>query len=364
MTATAEDVVVSLVARLRAHGVTVPVGSTIAFATALAEVGAAHRQPAYWAGRATLVHDPADVAAYDDAFNATFGDGPVPADALPHLDVTLLIDGDDDADVAADGLEAGPSLALRWSAQEALVDKDFAACSPEELAEAQALMAGLRIAAAPMAARRRHPARRGELDLGATHRRALRTGGEPLRLARRAQGRRARSLVLLCDVSGSMEPYARVLVRFGQVAVRGRRRTEVFTLGTRCTRITRELGSHDADAALASATAAVQDWSGGTRLGEGLRSFNDGWGVRGLARGALVVILSDGWDRGDADLLGEQMARLGRVAHEIVWVNPLRAQPGFAPIAGGMAAALPHIDRLVEGHSLRSLAALAEGLAS
>lgn len=364
MSATAEDVVVSLVARLRTLGVTAPVGSTIAFATALAEVGAARRQDAYWAGRATLVHDPADVAAYDDAFRSTFGAVSEDADTTPELDVTLLIDGDEDREGATDGIEVGPSITLRWSAQEALVDKDFAACSPEELAEAQVLMAGLRVAAAPVAARRRRPARRGELDLGATHRRALRTAGEPIQLAHRARGSRARSLILLCDVSGSMEPYARVLVRFGHVAVSGRRRTEVFTLGTRCTRITRELRSHDADAALASATAAVQDWSGGTRLGEGLRSFNDGWGVRGLARGAVVVILSDGWDRGDADLLGEQMGRLSRVAHQTVWVNPLMAQPGFAPIAGGMAAALPYVDRLVEGHSLRSLAALAEGLAA
>jgi len=363
MTAGPLEVVVSLVATMRQLGVAVPVGSTVAFAIALAEVGADDRLRAYWAGRATLVHDPVDVAAFDAAFDAAFGAGAGTDPAAPDAEVeaVLLVDSDE---VAADGLEAGPSLTVRWSAQEALLDKDFAACSPDELAEAQGLMADLRVAVPPKTARRRRPARRGELDLRATHRRALRTGGEPLRLAHRRRGPRSGRLVLLCDISGSMEPYARVLVRFGHVAVSGGARTEVFTLGTRCTRITRELRSHDADAALASASAAVEDWSGGTRLGEGLRSFNDGWGVRGLARGAVVVILSDGWDRGDAHLLGEQMARLGRVAQRIVWVNPLKAQPGFAPVAQGMAAALPHVDRLVEGHSLRSLAALAEVLAS
>jgi uncharacterized protein with von Willebrand factor type A (vWA) domain len=157
-----------------------------------------------------------------------------------------------------------------------------------------------------------------------------------------------------------MEPYARGLVRFAHAAVVGRTRVEAFTLGTRCTRITRELRSRDPDVALRAAAAAVDDWSGGTRLGDGLQAFNDQWGVAGLARGATVVILSDGWDRGDPEVLGEQVARLHRVAHRVIWVNPLMAGPGFAPIARGMAAALPHVDELVEGHSLRSLEALAE----
>jgi uncharacterized protein with von Willebrand factor type A (vWA) domain len=170
-------------------------------------------------------------------------------------------------------------------------------------------------------------------------------------------------VVLLCDVSGSMEAYARALVRFGHVAVVGRANVEVFTLGTRCTRITRQLRSRDPDAALDAAAGVVDDWSGGTRLGDGLRTFNDTWGVRGLARGAVVVILSDGWDRGDPAVLGEQVQRLQRVAHRLVWVNPLKASPGFAPIAQGMAAALPHVDELVEGHSLASLEALAEVIA-
>jgi uncharacterized protein with von Willebrand factor type A (vWA) domain len=157
-----------------------------------------------------------------------------------------------------------------------------------------------------------------------------------------------------------MDPYARALVRFLHAAVIGRGGVEAFALGTRLTRITRELGSRDPDAALQRAAVAVTDWSGGTRLGEGLREFNDRWGTRGTARGAVVVILSDGWDRGDPAVLAEQMARLARVSHRIVWVNPLKAAPGYAPLARGMAAALPYVDEFVEGHSLAALERLAE----
>jgi uncharacterized protein with von Willebrand factor type A (vWA) domain len=169
-------------------------------------------------------------------------------------------------------------------------------------------------------------------------------------------------LVLLVDVSGSMEPYARALTRFAHAAVASRKRgqVEVFAVGTRVTRITRELATHDPDQALRRAADAVTDWAGGTRLGEGLRRFNDRWGVRGIGRGAVVVILSDGWDRGDPEVLGAELARLHRVAYRVVWVNPLKATPGYAPLARGMAAALPHVDEFVEGHSVASLEALAE----
>jgi len=166
--------------------------------------------------------------------------------------------------------------------------------------------------------------------------------------------------VLLCDVSGSMQPYARALLRFLHAAVVGRGRVEAFALGTRLTRITRELSSRDPDAALSGAARAVLDMAGGTRLGEGLRAFNDRWGVRGMARGAVVVVLSDGWDRGDPAALAGQMARLHRVAFRVVWVNPLKASPGYAPLARGMAAALPYVDAFVEGHSLASLEQLVE----
>lgn len=155
-----------------------------------------------------------------------------------------------------------------------------------------------------------------------------------------------------------MEPYARAFVRFLHAAVVGRTRVEAFALGTRLTRVTRELAARDPDAAITAAARRVVDWSGGTRLGECLREFNDRWGVRGMARGATVVILSDGWDRGAPEALVEQMIRLRRVAHSIVWVNPLKASPGYAPLAQGMAAALPYVDEFVEGHSLAALETL------
>jgi hypothetical protein len=160
-----------------------------------------------------------------------------------------------------------------------------------------------------------------------------------------------------------MEPYTRALLRFVHAAVAGRSKVQPFALGTRLTRLTRDLSTRDPDAALRAAARRVPDWSGGTRLGEGLREFNDRWGVRGMARGAIVVLLSDGWDRGDPDVLAREMARLGRVAHRVVWVNPLKASPGYAPLTRGMVAALPHVDRFIEGHSLRSLESLAEVVA-
>jgi uncharacterized protein with von Willebrand factor type A (vWA) domain len=163
----------------------------------------------------------------------------------------------------------------------------------------------------------------------------------------------------LLDISGSMEPYARALLRFVHAAVAGRQRVEAFAIGTRLTRMTRELSTRDPDVALRAAATRVLDWSGGTRLGESLRRFNDEWGVRGMARGAIVVVLSDGWDRGDPDVLAEQMARLSRVVYRLVWVNPLKVTPGYAPLARGMAAALPYVDEFVEGHSLDALERLA-----
>jgi uncharacterized protein with von Willebrand factor type A (vWA) domain len=177
-------------------------------------------------------------------------------------------------------------------------------------------------------------------------------------------GERPRRLVLLLDVSGSMEPYSRAFLRFVHAAVVGRTKVEAFALGTRLTRMTKQLRTHDPDAALARAADAVVDFAGGTRLGDTIRRFNDEWGVRGMARGSIVVILSDGWDRGDPAELGAEMARLHRVAFRVVWVNPLKASPGYAPLAQGMAAALPHVDEFIEGHSLASLEELAKVIAA
>jgi hypothetical protein len=361
-----ERAIVGFTRLLRATGLDVPVGSTLVFARAVAEVGIDSRDAVYWAGHATLVRRPEDIATYDRAFAAwwdrTVVIAPAPA---PSAELTLAFDTDDGPppDEGDDGEgEDTPAVTVRYSPAEVLRHRDFSTYTPDEHAQAQRLMADLRLAGALRRSRRARASHRrtGPPDLRRTVRRALRAGGEPIDRAFVEPGERPRRLVLLCDVSGSMEAYARALVRFLHAAVVSRGRVEAFAIGTRLTRLTRDLSTHDPDAALAAAARRVVDWSGGTRLGEGLRAFNDEWGVRGLARGAIVVILSDGWDRGDPELLAEQMQRLHRVAHKVVWVNPLKASPGFAPLARGMAAALPHVDEFVEGHSLASLEQLAE----
>jgi uncharacterized protein len=353
---------------LRKAGLTVPVGSVLGFTEALGEVGVEQRATVYWAGRATLVRRPEDLDLYDRCF-AVFWDRRRAnvADAEPTEPVQVLLEidtGEEGDDPGAD--EAPPSdaesITLRFSATEVLRHKDFAACTPAELAEAQRLMSQLRIGGSLRRCRRLVPARRerGRPDLRRTVRTALRAGGEPIRRRYLEQGERPRRLVLLLDVSGSMEPYARALIRFVHAAVAGRQRVEAFALGTRLTRVTRELNTRDPDLAVGRAADRVMDWSGGTRLGECLRAFNDQWGVRGMARGAVVVVLSDGWDRGDPQVLAEQLARLQRVAFRVVWVNPLKVTPGYAPLARGMAAALPYVDEFVEGHSVAALEHLAE----
>ena len=351
---------------LRALGLDVTAGSTVAYAEALAAAGIGRRASVYWAGRATLVHRPEAVPAYDRAF-AAFWEGAATGVEPAAPDVPLALASDAPGEPDSGEVAGGPLQAVRWSPAEVLRTRDFASYSTAEFEEARRVMRDLRLAGALRRSRRLRPVRRARRharpDLRRTVRRSLRAGGEPIERAALVPTRRPRRVVLLCDVSGSMEPYARAILRFLHAAVAGRARVEAFALGTRLTRITRELSSRDPDAALAAAAGRVPDWSGGTRIGAGIREFNDRWGVRGMARGAVVVVVSDGWDRGDPEQLGEQMARLARVAYRVVWVNPLKASPGFAPVAGGMAAALPHVDEFVEGHSLASLEHLAAVIA-
>jgi hypothetical protein len=237
--------------------------------------------------------------------------------------------------------------------------------SGAELDEMHALMARVRVRLAHRRTRRRvaSGSGRSSFDLRSTVRRAARSGGEVLVFESRRRKSRPRRLVAICDVSGSMDPYARELVRFLHVCVVGRPEVEAFALGTRLTRLTRQLAGHDADTALVLVAGEVPDWAGGTRLGEGLRAFNDRYGIRGMARGATVLICSDGIDRGDPDLLAGELARLRRVAHRIVWVNPLQATPGYQPTARGMAAALPYLDDFLPGHSLDALVEVASTVA-
>ncbi len=365
-----DRVAVAFVRTLRGSGLAVDPGATVTFARALAAVGMGDRDSVYWAGRATLVRRPEDIGDYERGFAMLFGNAAPPTmihGEASEEEVVIAYDlpGGDPA-VEPDPVDADvPVQPVRYSPAEVLRHRDFATYTPAEHAEARRLMADLRFVGGMRRSRRAWSSRRkrGRPELRRTVRQSLRTGGEPIRRAFTTPSERPRRLVFLCDVSGSMEPYARALVRFLHTVVIARGRVEAFALGTRLTRITRELSSRDPDAALAAATRRVHDWSGGTRLGDGIRSFNEEWGMRGMARGATVVVISDGWERGDAGELGEQMARLHRVAHRVVWVNPLKGTEGYAPLAAGMAAALPFVDEFVEGHSLAALEGLAEVLA-
>lgn len=359
---TAERMAVAFGRVLRGAGLRVPLDSVVTFVQCLDAVGITDRNRVYWAAHTAMVRRPEDREAFNVAF-AVFWDR-ISAGEDPHhiAEETVSLAADSDDAEGDDSTErSDDSISLRFSAVETLSKKDFATYSDSELAEAQRLMQRLRFVGSPRRSLRlRHSrSRRAQVDVRRTVRSSFAHLGEPVRRQWRAPSERMRRLVVLLDVSGSMEPYARAFLRFMHAAMVGRQRVEAFTLGTRLTRITRELSHRDPDKALARTSQQVADWSGGTRIGECLRMFNDRWGVRGLARGAIVVVLSDGWDRGNPDVLGEQMQRLSRVAHRVVWVNPLKVTPGYAPLARGMAAALPHVDAFVEGHSLEALEHLA-----
>jgi uncharacterized protein with von Willebrand factor type A (vWA) domain len=360
------DVLVGFARTLRHAGVPATADRVPALLAAVAALDAADPAGVYWAGRLTLCSEPDDLPVYDAAFEAYFGGRrPRPGlpralpirPALPGVSVPFGTAGENDE-------EPTEIRQLAASPNEVLRHRDVAELSTVEREEARRLVALLAPATAPRRSRRYRPARRGTVDVHRTVRAALRQAGEPTRLARRRRRTRPRRLVLLLDVSGSMSPYADALLRFGHAAVRRRPTlTEVFTLGTRLTRVTRALRHRDPDAALRAAGAAIPDWHGGTRLADALRAFLDRWGQRGTARGAVVVICSDGWEFGDPADLAAQLHRLSRLAYRLVWVNPHRGKPGYAPLAGGMAAALPYLDDFVAGHSLAALEELVEVIA-
>jgi len=261
-----------------------------------------------------------------------------------------------------DGGEIEVPLALA-SDEERLAGRSFDSLEPYELAQLYRLMSRLHLAAPLRRTRRYERGRRGErIDMRRTLRTSLRTGGDPIRLARRRRRIAPRRLVLLCDISGSMEPYARAYLQFLTCAAGSGPDAEAFVFATRLTRLTRALASRNPERAIQRAAAAAPDWSSGTRIGDALKEFNDRHGRRGMARGAVVVILSDGWERGDPMLVGQEMERLARLAHRIVWVNPRVSASAFAPRAGGMVAALPYCDALVSGHSFEALAEVVEAI--
>lgn len=356
----ADDSLTGLVALLRRAGLFIPVGSLISFVDAVGIVGGDLRS-IYWSGRTTLVHSPVEIELFDSVFRHwILGTEAELSTAGLVNEEPLIVDDDDvlDGEHPETGdAESESRTVLRFSRTESLRSMDFAQMSVDERTETDRLITQMRVNAPTRRSRRRRPSVRnsGSPDLRRTIRESLRTGGEPLRRRTREREQVPRRVVIIADISGSMAPYSRSLLRYAHAAVSGRTKVEAFALGTRLTRVTRELDTRDPDQALSRAADSVEDWSGGTRLGEGLGQFNDQWGTKGMARGAVVVVLSDGWDRGDPQQLAMEMARLARVAHRIVWVNPLKASDGYAPLARGMAAALPYVDDFIEGHSLESL---------
>ena len=359
-------VLVGFARTLRHAGVAATPDRVQAMVAAVAALGATEPAGVYWAGRLTLCAEPDDLPIYDTAFAAYFGyDDAGSGRSMPVKPRPPRVSAPIATGPPGTGNEAPPEVsALSASPVEVLRHRDVAQLSTVERAEVRRLVALLAPATAPRRSRRYRPARQGTVDAHRTVRAALRQEGEPLRLARRTRRTRPRRLVLLLDVSGSMAPYADTLLRFAHAAVRRRPTlTEVFTVGTRLTRITRALRYRDPDAALRAASATIPDWHGGTRLADGLRAFLDRWGQRGAARGAVVVVFSDGWEFGDPGALAAQLLRLSRLAYRLIWVNPHRGKPGYAPLAGGMAAALPYLDEFVAGHSLATLAELVDVIA-
>jgi len=361
------DAAVAFGRLLRRAGLAAGTDRVVEFTRALKELDTTRREDVYWAGRITLCSRREDLELYDKAFRAFWEQLESPETLRPpktRISVSLTDDSVQPPKKTVEKNEKGEEVVrLRYSPVDVLRTKDFALYTAEEFAELHKLLANLSLSGALRRSRRLEPAPRGRHDPRRTLRDALRTGGEPMRHRFRRARSQPRRVVLLCDISGSMAAYSRALLRFMHVGVTSGERLEAFVLGTRLTRITRELATKDPDRALKSASGAVKDWSGGTRLGDTIKEFVDRWGQRGMARGALVVILSDGWDRGDVEVLAEQMMRLSRLAHKVIWVNPLKAAPGYQPLARGMAAALPHVDVFLSGHNFESLEELASTIA-
>ena len=355
----------TLAAVMRAGGARVGVGELLAAHRALAAVDASDRMDAYYALRTTLCSTRAELLLFSQAFATVFASAPqedplaalgeIEKAALPRMGVPQMGASELEADVDGDPVPAA------YSDEELLHEKDFASYTDAERAQARRLLARIAARAPQRLSRRTRPTRRRRdtHDLRATVRASLRHGGELMERRYREPGLRPRRIVLVCDVSGSMAPYARMLLQYLQASVAAHTRVEAFVFGTRLTRVTRDLEGRDPDRALARAAERVTDWSGGTRIGAALAELNREHGRR-IGRGAVVVILSDGWDRGDPDLLGAEMARLRRTAHRLLWLNPLAADPRYEPLTRGMRAALPHVDHLLPGNSIASLESLAD----
>jgi uncharacterized protein len=354
---------------LREAGIEVGPGRVTDALRALDAVDLARQEDVYFSLRQTLVSRRDELDLFDRAFGAWFLRAPVlpPVRTRTTADAVTRV-----GEAAVDRLRAqeadegdeGDPLELGASGQELLRDKDFADLTGDEVRIVRELIGRIARTRPQRLSRRRTADPRGDrLDVRRMIRRSLRTGGDPVERPFRARKDVPRKLVVLCDVSGSMDSYARALLLFLHAAVGAGRGVEAFAFGTRLSRLTPDLATRDPDAALERCTEAVVDWGSGTRIGASLREFNEVYGRRALSRGAIVLIVSDGWEREDPELVGREMAKLARAAYAVVWVNPLKGNPQYQPLAGGMRAALPYVDRFLPGHNLRSLEELAAVLA-
>jgi len=385
--------------RLRLAGMTVGSGQILGFLDALAVIDISRRDDVHSVARATLLTRPEHRSLFDAEFRRFWRDlveqqpmmleeyaSDDPSLGMPNAPkdpsqskpsesgegneaerTVLAIEGVDKAgDIGeTDDYEVPPEDVLIFSSKEALRKKDFSQLTPEELAEARRMIESMDWRLGTRRTRRRERSLHGEfIDYRATMRRALKHGGIPMELRRRSRKIRMRPLVLICDISGSMDRYARLLLRFVHALEHGLDSVEVFTFGTRLTRITRELRRRDVDTAIADVVNSVNDWSGGTRIGEALHEFNHAWSRRVLRSGATVVVISDGWDRGDPVLLGQEMAKLQRSCRRLIWLNPLLGAPGYQPLTQGIRAALPYVDHFLPIHNLRSMENLAQLLSA
>lgn len=365
---------------LRDRGLPVGTGRVLTFCRAVGALGLVDREALYWSGRVSMVARREDLDVYDEAFDEWYRSLGVEA-ASPPFELLVPEAAALEATVPDDEGEAETGVASRWraaeeverpesgdetalrivaSAVEVLRAKSFAELDRTERERVERMIRDLEVRVPLERTRRSRPASKGAaFDLRRTLRRSLRTQGEPFDRAWRRKRTRARPLVLLLDISGSMSPYARALLQFAYAAMAAGRRVEVFCFGTRLTRVTRTLRAKDPDRAFHEVGRLVADWEGGTRIGESLKTLLDGWGQRAALRGAVVVLCSDGLERGDPQMLRQQMARMRRLAHRVVWANPLKGSPRYEPLARGMAAALPSVDVFLSGHNLESVEAIA-----
>jgi uncharacterized protein with von Willebrand factor type A (vWA) domain len=361
----ADEVLLAFARAVRAAGVPVTHDRSASFLEATSLVGLGDVAAVRTAGHATLCAGPDDLHRFDQVFEAFFDARaglPRTRPATPGATSTATLpEAEDEQDGDGGAGDTDAFVRARASAEEVLRHRDVASLDSAEKARLAAMFAGLRVRAPQRRTSRHRRWHRGQVDARATVRSSLRRLGEPGEIVHRRRATRPRRVVLLVDVSGSMNGYADALLRLAhRLSQAPGARVETFTVGTRLTHLTRALATRDPERALVAAGEAVPDWSGGTRLGETVQVFLDRWGRRGTARGAVVVVFSDGWERGDPTLLAEQVARLHRVAHRLVWVNPHRGKTGYEPLQSGIVAVLPHVDDFLAGHSLATFAELCE----